>query len=267
MGATAAFLVDLGHHAGLTAEDDLSVVLEVDLHDFVGESEHDCVFGAHPLLDLDFALGGGRLDELHVLVSAVQLTFEVLQQSHFFVQIFGVLLDVLFLRVVVALCSAALDLVKNFGFRLHDDFGGVVEEYSAGSVGKQLAEALLGTLVDPFAHPHVGPLADRLAAVVVQHVRVLDTHGQCAHAPVAIVVLAFVLVLIGLVLLVFGVAQSQWAVRVEKHFFVVVEVALGVGVDLGVDFEVARVEPVHFRVHSGRLRFVCVVLELLEHCT
>jgi len=55
----AAF-VDIGHHACFTAEYNFSVVLEVDLHYLVRESEHDRMLGAHPLLDLDWAVGRWR---------------------------------------------------------------------------------------------------------------------------------------------------------------------------------------------------------------
>jgi len=218
---SAAFLVDVGDHTSLGAEYDLGVVLEVDLHDFVGEPEHNGVLGAHPLFDLDLAFRGGGLDELDVLVAAVQLALEVLQQRDFLVQVLGLVLDVLLLGVVVAFSGAALDLVEDFRVGFHDHFGRVVEEDSAGPIREQLAQALLGTVVHPLAHPDVGALADCLAPVVVEHVGVVDTHGQGPHALVALV-LALVLVLVRLVFLVLGLPQSQGAVRVEKHFLVVV---------------------------------------------
>ena len=53
-------LVDIRHKFGLRAEHDFGVVLEIDLHDFVREAEHDSMTCPHPLFDvhdiLDLAL-------------------------------------------------------------------------------------------------------------------------------------------------------------------------------------------------------------------
>lgn len=64
------------------------MILEVDLDNFVGESEHDCVFGAHPLLDVDRAAGGRRSLLFLVLGHTLQVTLEVLQEGYFLVQVF-----------------------------------------------------------------------------------------------------------------------------------------------------------------------------------
>lgn len=53
VGASLSTLVDIGDNLGLGAEHDLCVILEVDLHHLVGESEHDSVSSTHPLLHVD----------------------------------------------------------------------------------------------------------------------------------------------------------------------------------------------------------------------
>ncbi len=45
-----SLLVNIGDVAVLRVEQNLSVVLEVHLHNFVAQPEHDCVFGSHPFL-------------------------------------------------------------------------------------------------------------------------------------------------------------------------------------------------------------------------
>ena len=60
VGAPLSALVHVGHHLGLRAEHDLSMVLEVDLDDFVGQTEHDSVPCAHPLLDIYDILDASR---------------------------------------------------------------------------------------------------------------------------------------------------------------------------------------------------------------
>lgn len=57
MCTSSATFIDLGHNACFTAQNNFSVVLEVNLHYLVGESKHDGVFGAHPLLDVHRAIG------------------------------------------------------------------------------------------------------------------------------------------------------------------------------------------------------------------
>lgn len=52
MLALLAFEIDVGHQFLLTGQDDLCFVGEVDLDYLVAESEHDGVFGLHPLLDV-----------------------------------------------------------------------------------------------------------------------------------------------------------------------------------------------------------------------
>jgi hypothetical protein len=77
------------------------MILEIDLYDFVRKSEHNGVFGAHPFLDVDRTAGGRRGLLLLVLRHALEVTLEVLQQRHFFVQVFGLVFECLLVAGVV----------------------------------------------------------------------------------------------------------------------------------------------------------------------
>lgn len=87
IGASLALFVYVGHHFGLRAEHDFCVVLEVDLHDLVGETEHDGVARSHPLLDVDHVLHLSDFWSLRIvlfkhslgLVVTLKITPEVLQ--------------------------------------------------------------------------------------------------------------------------------------------------------------------------------------------
>lgn len=46
-------LVDVGHVPILRVQENLCVILEINLNDFVAESEHDSVLRPHPLLHVD----------------------------------------------------------------------------------------------------------------------------------------------------------------------------------------------------------------------
>jgi len=86
VGASFAAFVHVGHHLGFRAQHNLSVILEVNLHDFVGEAEHNSVPRAHPFLDVNNILDASRstLDLVRHqsvrvgLLCALQVTAEVL---------------------------------------------------------------------------------------------------------------------------------------------------------------------------------------------
>ena len=50
---TLTLLVDIGHEAVVGVKQDLCVVLEVDLDNFVAESEHNSMPSSHPLFDVN----------------------------------------------------------------------------------------------------------------------------------------------------------------------------------------------------------------------
>ena len=78
------------------------MILEVNLHDFVAQSEHDRVLGSHPFLDVDGAWWVLKLvclvqfvplNELLFFLRVVvllQVGLEVLQQSDFLLKILRV---------------------------------------------------------------------------------------------------------------------------------------------------------------------------------
>ena len=63
-------LVHIRHVAVLRVQQDLSVVLEVNLHNLVTESEHDGMLGSHPFFDIN---GAGRVLQLVSLIQFVSL--------------------------------------------------------------------------------------------------------------------------------------------------------------------------------------------------
>ena len=54
-GRPLTLLINVGHIAVLGVEQNLGVVLEVNLDNFVAETEHDSVFGSHPFFDVNGA--------------------------------------------------------------------------------------------------------------------------------------------------------------------------------------------------------------------
>jgi len=91
IGASFSALIHIGHNLGLRAQHNLGVILEVNLDNFVGKTEHDGMPRAHPFLNVNNILYAtlSALDlfrHLSVgvgLFSAFKIAAEVLEQSHF----------------------------------------------------------------------------------------------------------------------------------------------------------------------------------------
>ena len=89
------------------------MILEVNLHDFVAQSEHDRVLGSHPFLDVDGAWWVLKLVSLVQFVPLNELLFflrvvvllqvglEVLQQSDFLLKILRVTRKVILLHHIL----------------------------------------------------------------------------------------------------------------------------------------------------------------------
>jgi len=82
--AAFSFEVDVSHQFLFARKDDFCFIGEVNLHYFVAETEHDCVFRFHPFFDVAIStFCRGVLGEFCLAVS-VEIVAEVLQKCHFF---------------------------------------------------------------------------------------------------------------------------------------------------------------------------------------
>lgn len=166
VGGAQPLLVHLGDHPGLAGENDLCLVLEVHLHDLVGEAQHDGVLGPHPLLDLDgSALVVLILGLVDLGVLTIQLGAEVLQESHFLLQLFGLVLEGVRTDHVLPVRCSPLHLLEVAAIGIQDYLGRVVEEHSASAVGQQIPQSILAALVNPLPDPHVRPFLDGRASL------------------------------------------------------------------------------------------------------
>lgn len=75
-GRALSLLVDVGDIPVLRVKENLSVILEVHLHNLVAKSEHDSMLCSHPFLDVDGARWILHLSlALNLLVSLDKLLF------------------------------------------------------------------------------------------------------------------------------------------------------------------------------------------------
>lgn len=140
---SVTLLVDIGYVSILRVEQDLSVILEVNLHDLVAQTEHDGMLGPHPLLHVNrswwiLKLVGlveeVPLNELLLLLRIVillEVTLEVLEQSDLLLQLLWEVGEAVLRHHVLLLISCdgfPLVVVELSSAGLGNDLRGVIEE-------------------------------------------------------------------------------------------------------------------------------------------
>lgn len=151
------------------------MILEVNLHDFVAQSEHDRVLGSHPFLDVDGAWWVLQFVGLVHLVSLDELLFllwvivllkvglEVLKQCHFLLQLLGVAWEIVLLHDILLFIGCdcfSLVVVKLGATRLSNNLSGIVEENASRHIREEVAETVFGGVIDPFGYPNLCSLID-----------------------------------------------------------------------------------------------------------
>lgn len=137
-------LVDVGHKSVVGVEQNLCVVLEIDLHNLVTQTEHDGVSRPHPLFHVDRACG--RLKCLQVIVQLhlcvlvtrallrrrrLQVALEVLQKGYLLLQFLWKLVELILRKHVLLLARAdglAFIVIEAATLVLRHYLGRVVEE-------------------------------------------------------------------------------------------------------------------------------------------
>lgn len=120
------------------------MILEIDLDNLVAQSEHNRMFGPHPLLDVD------RWDTRHwwldllrhtifilLVLIAFKIGTEVLQQRNFLLEILGIVSEVVSLHDVLLLRrrnSFPFVVIEGVAVRVNDNLGRVVEEDTSSLV-------------------------------------------------------------------------------------------------------------------------------------
>jgi len=123
-GGSLALLVDICYIFVFRIQKYLSVILEVNLDDLVAQSEHNCMLGPHPFLDINAARWILQLVRLIHLISLNQLflllriivlfqiRFEVLEESNFLLDLLREVVEaVLGHHVLFFVCSDGLPLI------------------------------------------------------------------------------------------------------------------------------------------------------------
>lgn len=117
-------LVDVCYILVFRIQENLGVILEVNLDDFVAQSEHNCMLGPHPFLDVNATrwilqlvclIQLVPLDQLFLLLRVVvlfQIRLKVLQKSDFLLDLLReVVKGVLGHHVLFFVCSNSLSLI------------------------------------------------------------------------------------------------------------------------------------------------------------
>ena len=138
-------LVDVSDISIFRVKKDLSVILEVNLHNLVAQSEHYSMLSSHPLLHIDTSWWVLKLVGLIQKISLNQLLlflrivvllkigFEMLKQSYFFLQFLWKVWEiVLWHHILFLVCSNSFSLVvvELWSTWFGHDFSGVIKKDS-----------------------------------------------------------------------------------------------------------------------------------------
>lgn len=102
------------------------MVLEIDLHDLIRETEHDGVARSHPLLNVDDVLDLSDFWSLRVvlfehslgLIMALEVAPEVLQKSHLLLKLFRVFSECVLLADVLPVTRPPLHIIQMVAIRI-----------------------------------------------------------------------------------------------------------------------------------------------------
>lgn len=139
------------------------MVLEVDLHDLVGEAEHHCMPCAHPLLHVHdvLHLTLGKLIGIYWrrlvglgLFTALKVTSKVLKKCDLLLEFLGVLGESVFFADILSVSTPSLVVVEMIAVRIEHDLGGVVKINTRCLIGQIVSETVFRRIVDPLLHPH-----------------------------------------------------------------------------------------------------------------
>ena len=152
--ASLSFQVDVSHQLLFTWKNNFSLVGKVHLNNFVAESEHDCVLGLHPFLDIAVSAFWGSILVKIDFVVCVKIVPEMLKKSHFFLELSfsWVLTNLVGGNCVSFVSWLFLNVLKIFSIFVNNDLGWVIEVDSCWSIWKQVSQAVFGRVVDPFFH-------------------------------------------------------------------------------------------------------------------
>ena len=121
--------IDIGHQFLLAGKDDLSLVSEVDLDDFVAESEHDGMLGLHPFLDITIpSIRSCIFVEVNFVVG-IEIVPEMLKKSDFLLELSfrGIVTDPVRSDCISFIPRLLLDVFEVLSIFVNNDLGRIIE--------------------------------------------------------------------------------------------------------------------------------------------
>ena len=124
------------------------MVLEINLHDFIRQSEHDSMFSLQPFLNVGASSFGSLVEFLSVWLRRrrLQVRSEMLKQRNFLLQLFWILSQSVGRHNVLFFGRRkrfSLEIIKVLAVDVENNFSRVVEEDSRCTIGKQISKTVL----------------------------------------------------------------------------------------------------------------------------
>ena len=140
------------------------MILEVNLNDFVRETEHNCMPCSHPLFNVDDIFHLSFRDFLtwnylsrlicFWFLTAFKVASEMLKQSYFFLQLFWILRQIIFFSYILTICTSSLIIVEMITVRIKNNFCWIIEVYASCLIWKIISKAVLWRIINPFFDPN-----------------------------------------------------------------------------------------------------------------
>ena len=152
-----SFLIHISHKSAFRIQQNLRMVLEINLHNLIWQSEHNCMFCPHPFLNIDWAWLLGWLERawdwlwrtheffqvawVWSALVAFKVRSKVLQKSYFLLQIFGVLSKIISCHDILLFsvwnCFSFI-IIEGMAVGVYYYLRGIIEEDSCGLVWEEI---------------------------------------------------------------------------------------------------------------------------------
>ncbi len=153
--------INIGNNFSFRAQHDLSVVLKINLDNFIRQSKHNCMAGAHPFFNVDDVCNFtfGRYNLISWLFIwfwfgwALQVTSEVLQQSYLLLECWRVLNYCVLFANILPIGGPSFNVVEVETVRIKHNFSCIVEEHTHRLVAQVVSKPVFAWIIDPLLDP------------------------------------------------------------------------------------------------------------------
>jgi len=130
--ASVSLLVHVGNESLLRAENNFSLISEVNLNNLVIQSKHNSMLGLEPLFNVDQPKLLAFIIKLTVVILVLEITFkvtsEMLKKSNLLLKFFGIISQSVLVNNLNFIRHLLFNILKVTSLWFKNDLGGIIEE-------------------------------------------------------------------------------------------------------------------------------------------